>query len=376
MHFALFILLAYLAVKEENWGWAVSVMVISGLLGLAALNSHLSNTQYILFPLFAGMFGISVILDSLFQGTGAPPQGRSLPVRFPDSVRGGFLGFLAGMLAGFLPGMGSSQSALLVKEFGRMEREDFLVALGGVTTTDLFFSLVALYVIDTASLNNLPLEAGLKVLDLGSPKDLALILARQHRLAVVATDILEEAVELSRRYASAQGRSGNGAGKVISRVEDGRHLTFGDNEFDAAYSVSVLEHIPEDGDTRAIQELARVVRPGGRIVLTVPYAREYGETFVRRDVYERKWRGERPMFYERHYDYVRLTERLIEPFGARLLDLQLWSERFIPFENAMSRWGPLGALFSPVEIVFSTLCLYRTNEADLEPKAAFLTLGV
>ena len=92
-------------------------------------------------------------------------------------------------------------------------------------------------------LRQLQLPRGVKVLDLGSPKDLAGILARSRGLEVVATDILDETIELSRRYARAQGRDGAGAGRVLSEVQDGRKLSYGDNTFDAAFSVSVIEHI-------------------------------------------------------------------------------------------------------------------------------------
>src|SRR5256886_11427065 len=57
------------------------------------------------------------------------------------------------------------------------------------------------------------------------------------------TDILPEAVLLSRRYARGQRLEGQGPGLVHSEVEDGRALSYADASFDAAYSVSVLEHI-------------------------------------------------------------------------------------------------------------------------------------
>ena len=133
----------------------------------------------------------------------------------------------------------------------------------------------------------LGLPAGARILDLGSPKDLAGMLARHRRYEVVATDILPEATLLSQRYARAQGLDGRGPGRVYSDVQDGRALTFADASFDAAYSVSVLEHIPDRGDTAAIGELIRVVRPGGVVVVTVPFDGRYRETFVKGPVYER-----------------------------------------------------------------------------------------
>jgi ubiquinone/menaquinone biosynthesis C-methylase UbiE len=58
-----------------------------------------------------------------------------------------------------------------------------------------------------------------------------------------------------------------GAAGVLEDVEfrhgDARALPFGDAEFDAALAVTALSHVPEG--ERAIPEMARVVRPGGRV---------------------------------------------------------------------------------------------------------------
>jgi SAM-dependent methyltransferase len=43
-------------------------------------------------------------------------------------------------------------------------------------------------------------------------------------------------------------------------------MPFKDNTFDLAYSVSILEHIPDF--PRALQEVSRVLKPGGIFVLT------------------------------------------------------------------------------------------------------------
>src|SRR5436190_12475242 len=158
--------------------------------------------------------------------------------------------------------------------------------------------------------------AGARILDVGSPKDLAAMLARHRGYQVVATDILPEAVLLSRRYARGQRLEGQGPGLVHSEVQDGRALTYADASFDAAYSVSVLEHIPGDGDATAIRELVRIVRPGGLVVVTVPFDRRYRETFVQGPVYERSPTASEPVFFERHYDHETLSARLLAPAGC------------------------------------------------------------
>ena len=49
---------------------------------------------------------------------------------------------------------------------------------------------------------------------------------------------------------------------------DALSLPFADGEFDRVVAAEVLEHIPDD--TTAITELARVLRPGGTMAVTVP----------------------------------------------------------------------------------------------------------
>jgi SAM-dependent methyltransferase len=46
-------------------------------------------------------------------------------------------------------------------------------------------------------------------------------------------------------------------------------LPFGPGTFDAAWSMSTLMHLPGDGFTRAVDELHRVVRPGGLVEIGV-----------------------------------------------------------------------------------------------------------
>jgi len=221
----------------------------------------------------------------------------------------------------------------------------------------------------------LRLPPGARVFDLGSPKDLAALLARQRGYEVVATDILPEAIDESRRYALAQGIDGRGPGRVHSELQDGRALTYPDASFDAAFSVSVLEHIPDGGDSQAIRELLRIVRPGGRVVVTVPFDRSYRETFVDGPVYERSPVGSEKVFFERHYDRTALASRLFAPGVAEVVDLGFWGEGAIRGEKLLDRLGPLRAPLSPLEAFFSSALLGPVDPDDGgHPMAAFFTL--
>lgn len=49
-------------------------------------------------------------------------------------------------------------------------------------------------------------------------------------------------------------------------------LPFADESFDCVTCIEVLEHIPAELRRRALEEIRRVLRPGGRFVLRVPHA--------------------------------------------------------------------------------------------------------
>lgn len=61
-----------------------------------------------------------------------------------------------------------------------------------------------------------------------------------------------------------------GPGNVEFCAVKGDRLPFADSEFDAIYSISVLEHVPEFEDL--VKEIARVLVPGGVFILTFDLA--------------------------------------------------------------------------------------------------------
>ena len=217
---------------------------------------------------------------------------------------------------------------------------------------------------------------GARVLDVGSPKDLSLIMAREYRAEVTATDILPSAVNLAMRYACALRIAGRGQGRVTGEVQDGRSLSFADNSFDAAFSVSVVEHIPDDGDSDTMRELVRVVKPGGLVAITTPFDSVYRETFVDGDVYERHSSGTTPVFFERHHDWQSLHDRLIVPSGAKLVDLELWGEKpGRSMEHFFARHPKIRIALSPLEAAFASRFLVKTTrESRIAAKAVFFAL--
>lgn len=89
------------------------------------------------------------------------------------------------------------------------------------------------------------------------PGELSARVRRELGSDVVAIDISPRMVELAQ------------AGGVAARVGDVQELPFEDESFDCAVAAWVLFHVPDV--PRALAELARVLRPGGRLVAVTNY---------------------------------------------------------------------------------------------------------
>jgi ubiquinone/menaquinone biosynthesis C-methylase UbiE len=186
-----------------------------------------------------------------------------------------------------------------------------------------------------------PLQ-GCHVLDIGSPKLPALLVARDRTCELYATDIRDYFIAPTAEFLMCMGLGDRLGRGVHLEVQDARCLSYGDATFDRVYSISVLEHIPDTGDSEAMREIARVLKPGGVLTLTVPFsARGYHEEFVEGNVYERN-AEQGGTFYQRHYDLDTLNRRLVQPSGLILDDMRFFGEprvRFEPYWNRISlRW--------------------------------------
>ncbi len=107
----------------------------------------------------------------------------------------------------------------------------------------------------------LQLSGGETVLEVGAGSGALTELLYQHAGELLAIDFAPKMVELLReRLAEA------GAGNVRCEVMDGQALALADDSFDAAASSFTLMLFPDR--SKGFSELARVVRPGGRVVVT------------------------------------------------------------------------------------------------------------
>jgi 2-polyprenyl-3-methyl-5-hydroxy-6-metoxy-1,4-benzoquinol methylase len=119
------------------------------------------------------------------------------------------------------------------------------------------------------------LLAGKELLEIGCGMGYDSLEFLKRGVRVTATDLTPTAVELARRHFQIAGVEA-----VDVRVENGLDLSFGDNMFDAVWSNGVLH---ATGDTaRAIREVHRVLKPGGRAIISHFYRRPSWMYFVHR----------------------------------------------------------------------------------------------
>lgn len=160
------------------------------------------------------------------------------------------------------------------------------------------------------------------ILDIGSPKMFGLYVAQKNVVDLTLTDISEINIdEYQVMWKALQGRA---KGQVHFSLEDARELHFPAAQFDIVYSMSVLEHIEgETGDSRAIGELLRVLKPGGLLVLSVPFGNKYMEQ--KRIGFAgaaRKTGDQETYFFQRIYDGPMFQGRLMGPL-AKLQEVRI-----------------------------------------------------
>jgi SAM-dependent methyltransferase len=122
----------------------------------------------------------------------------------------------------------------------------------------------------TVDFGRFPVRPGDRVLDLGCGFGRHAFEAYRRGAHVVAVDRSADEVDQVTAMFRAMAAAGEADPAMTARAVRGDLLAlpFPDGAFDVVMASEVLEHIP--ADELAMAEIARVVRPGGRVAVTVP----------------------------------------------------------------------------------------------------------
>ena len=161
-------------------------------------------------------------------------------------------------------------------------------------------------------------KRGGRVLDVGVGTGLELPMFASH-VRVTGIDLSEPMLEIARKRVKDKG-----IGNVEALIAmDAMNIAFPDAAFDAAVAPYVLTTVPDPG--RLLDEMIRVVKPGGEIVLVNHIGAERGpvaavEKWLGKRAASLGWRPEFPWsvvgdWLERHGDVELRERRTLAPFG-------------------------------------------------------------
>lgn len=190
-----------------------------------------------------------------------------------------------------------------------------------------------------------PEDPSVRILDIGSPKLISLMLGRYISGTIHATDLCDKAIfEEWQQYWKSTSSKGN----VVFEYADARNLQYPNKLFDAVISLSVIHMIsPADsGDITAIKEIQSKIRPGGYFIMEVPHREQYKVNYVQRNNFEEQYTGE-SLFSERQYDDKEIDSRIVYNIQGKLLDKIYLYERF-----------PFDAIWSKLPSVLTTLLAF------------------
>ena len=176
----------------------------------------------------------------------------------------------------------------------------FLLLCAG---TYFFATRIGKFVVWDELLAALNLRGDERILDVGCGRGAVLLLAAQRLRSGVATDI---------DLWQAQDQSGNALQATLNNViavgvsscvelhtGDMRQLPFADHSFDVIVSSLAIHNVPDAaGRARAVQEIARVLKPGGRVLLAdFKYVGDYAKTLREAGLVEVQTRSLGPRFW-------------------------------------------------------------------------------
>jgi len=230
-----------------------------------------------------------------------------------------------------------------------------------------------------AVVDRLALGPADRLLDVGTRySPLAQVLAKRFRCSVRAVDPEPDFRDRQLRMANKVPwtRRLMKEGRLDFTVADAARLPFADGDFTRISVISVLEHIVDERPVLA--ELVRVLAPGGRMVISVPFDPWRDEPKYARTRTYVDGRPDEARFYMRYYSEKNLRERLIEPSGLRLESAEYFGEpgfnaHNLVFGNARIPWWIRRIFLQPLVPLTAPLLMRQLPPARFRRKTRMYT---
>lgn len=149
--YILIAIMAFMILKDNKKYLNFIFFITSGILGMIIFS--IPNLNNPLLPLLSGLFGISLLIISINDNTTIPIQKTDLKLEIDKStITKATIGatFVAS-IAAFLPGFGSSQSAIVAKTILRkLSDKGFIILIGGINTVNMTVSILTYYTLEKA----------------------------------------------------------------------------------------------------------------------------------------------------------------------------------------------------------------------------------
>lgn len=206
------------------------------------------------------------------------------------------------------------------------------------------------------ALNYLDPEEQDKILDIGSRDTFwAAMLLQRYKCTVYATDIDTEQLQVQRYFLNNIAKKDLIGSKFFIERQDATKLNYPNNYFDKVTAISALEHIPGDGDIKAMQEIHRVLKVGGIAILTAPFGSKFLE-------YNAEYYGG----YEKRYDQGSIEKRFFNTKSLELQDITYLGGKCEQIDNFADYWynNFLYTLLGPVSMFISLKLFELTKQPD------------
>ncbi len=134
--------------EKEKKTISLIFFILAGFLGLSTLNTNLTQP---LLPLLSGLFGSSTLIHSINSSKQANLQTlEKMKITKKEIIKPTLITALVSPFCSFLPGLGSSQAAVIGLSFSKETTdEQFLILTGSINTLVMAFSFFTLYLINT-----------------------------------------------------------------------------------------------------------------------------------------------------------------------------------------------------------------------------------